>query len=114
MTAATHANVDNDLLNQIAQLKADLNSLETEFRGNPAKNEIGEKNDPILSERLFALNRGISRSTYGPTATHKQTMEMIKKELGELNEKLSTLKTKASELAGQVSAAGGSWIEGQD
>lgn len=114
MVAATNANVGNDLLKQIAQLKTDLNGLQTELKGNPAKNEVGEKNNPTIGERLFALNRGISRSTYGPTSTHQATMKIIEKEMGKMNEKLSALKAQASDLGRQVVAAGGSWIEGQD
>lgn len=114
MSAASKANVGNDLMKQIAQLNADLNDLETTFKGNPAKNQVGEKNNPTIGERLFALNRGISRSTYGPTPTHKETMEIIEKELGGLNEKLMALKEMTSNLADQVVEAGGSWIEGQD
>ena len=114
LTAGIKANVGNDLLTQIAKLNSDLKDLETILGGHPGKNQIGEKSNPTLGERLFSLDRGISRSTYGPTETHKKTMQMVVKEWNSLNEKLQGFKDTASAFAGQIVEAGGSWIEGQD
>ena len=114
MAAGVKANVGNDLLTQIAKLNSGLKSLQSEMGGNPAKNEIGEKNNMTISDRLFALDRGISRSTYGPTDTHKQTMDIVVKEWSALNDKLQAYKVTASNLARQIVEAGGSWIEGQN
>ena len=109
--AAIKANVSDELIESIVAARAYLEELDTQVNGNAAKNEIGEKNRPTIGERLFALNRGISTSTYGPTSTHKETMELVKTELMDLNEKLSTHKATLMALGDQVRTAGGAWIE---
>lgn len=112
--AAMKANVSNELLSEISQVRDELNDLDNALNGNPAKNQIGERNKPLLSERLFALSRGISTSTYGPTATHQQTMNIIKDELNTHQGSIDAIQVKVKNLGGQVLAAGGSWIEGID
>lgn len=111
MAAAMKANVGNGVLNQITSLQQQLDDLDTQLRGNPAKNQIGERTKPTLGGRLFALNRGVSLSTYGPTETHKETMRIIKKQWGEMNSQLQTYRTNATSIASQIKAAGGSWVE---
>jgi len=113
-TAGVKANVGNELLTSIAKLKTNLDDMENELGGNPAKNQIGERTKPSIGGRLFSLNRGISRSTYGPTETHKQTIQIILKQWSAMNEKLQGYREEAANLAGQIVEAGGSWIEGQD
>jgi len=109
--AAIKANVPNELIQSIAAVRNEIEALDTQVNGNAAKNQIGEKNRPIIGDRLFALNRGISTSTYGPTATHKKTMEIIKAELAQLKEKIGVQVSSLGQLAEQVQAAGGAWIE---
>lgn len=112
--AAAHANVGSELMNQVSALQKELGALDSQLNGNPAKNQIGERTKPTIGGRLFSLNRGITTSTYGPTSTHKQTMELIKKQLNDLNDKLATGRSKAKSLAQQVKDAGGSWVEGME
>jgi photosystem II stability/assembly factor-like uncharacterized protein len=112
--AASRSNVSNEVIAQVAQLRIEIQNLQTKLNGNAAKNEIGERVKPTIGGRLFALNKGITLSTYGPTETHKQTMEIIKNQLQELNASLQLAFAKVSTLAKQVVDAGGPWIEGQD
>lgn len=109
--AAGIANMENDVLEEIADVREALGKLDTELNGNAAKNEARERNRPTLGERLFALYRGITTSTYGPTQTHNETMQIIKKQWGDLSQRLNELRVRAEGLADQVEAAGGSWIE---
>ncbi|MEM7298306.1 MAG: glycosyl hydrolase, partial [Bacteroidota bacterium] len=111
--AAGHANVGSDVLTEVEALRQSLNGLDSELNGNPAKNQIGERTRPTIGGRAFALWRGVSTSTYGPTETHKETMRIIKKQLGEMKTKLRAGQAKAKSLAKQVVDAGGSWVEGQ-
>ncbi len=114
MIAAVKANVDGDLIERVAKLRSDLNALDTEFNGHPAKNQIGEKSKPTIGGRLFALNRGITMSTYGPTETHEMTMDIIVSQWSEMNQSLAGLRAEAKEIGGMIVEAGGSWVEGQD
>jgi len=111
-SAASNSSVDNATLEQIATLRKSLNALDSQLNGNPAKNEIGERNKPTIGNRLFALNRGITTSTYGPTATHEMTVEIIEEEWEGINSRLGTLKEQARRLGEKVVSAGGAWIEG--
>ena len=102
------------MITQISDLKKEILDIETTYKGNAAKNEIGEKTKPTIGGRLFSLNRGITVSTYGPTETHKQTAIIIQNQLDELNKRLKSATRKFSTLARRVQDAGGPWIEGQD
>lgn len=110
--AAAHANLSSEVLAEVTSLRKDLGALDTELNGNSAKNQIGERNKPTLGDRTFALWRGISTSTYGPTDTHKETMEIIKKQATDIMQRLGNLQAKATDLSNRVEAAGGSWVEG--
>ena len=110
--AASKSSVDNKVMERIATLRQELNALDAQLNGNPAKNEIGEKVSPTIGSRLFALNRGISTSTYGPTATHQKTVKIITAEWQSINDKLNQLKAEAKELGELIVKTGGAWVEG--
>jgi hypothetical protein len=101
-------------MERIAALQQGLDALDTQLNGNPAKNEIGEKGKPTIGNRLFALNRGISTSTYGPTPTHLETVRIITAEQQAINDKLAQLKGEAKEIGSLIVKAGGPWVEGLD
>jgi hypothetical protein len=109
--AAAHANLGSEVLAEIDVLRSELEKLDTEFNGNPAKNQIGERNKPTIGARLFALNRGITTSTYGPTETHKETMRMIKEQWANMMDRLEVQRIKAQSIADKIVEAGGSWVE---
>ncbi len=111
--AAAHANVSGEILTQVKELQKNLDDLDTELNGNPAKNQIGERNKPTIGGRLFALWRGISTSTYGPTETHEETMRMIKMQWADMKNDLEAQKVIAKSIADKIVAAGGSWVEGR-
>ncbi|MGB0525706.1 MAG: WD40/YVTN/BNR-like repeat-containing protein [Flammeovirgaceae bacterium] len=113
-TAATKSTVGNDVMERIASLRQGLDALDTQLNGNPAKNEIGEKVKTTIGSRLFALNRGISTSTYGPTPTHQKTVKIITDEWQSIYDKLTKLKAEAKEIGALIVKAGGPWVEGLD
>lgn len=110
--AASRTNLGNDLLEGAMSVESKAKSLSMRYRGNSAKNEIGERNSPNIGTRMFALWKGLSWSTYGPTETHQKSMQLAKDELTQLNETLSSINNEARTLAEQITAAGGPKIEG--
>lgn len=96
------------------QLSQAYNDLDKDLNGNSAKSGMGEKVKPTLSERIFAVNRGLSNSTYGPTETHKRTMEIIKEELNDVESGLLKLENDLNTLVKELQAAGAPWIEGME
>ena len=110
--AASKSAVGNEVMERIATLRSGLDALDTQLNGHPAKNEIGEKVRPTIGNRLFALNRGISTSTYGPTPTHQKTVTIITTEWQSINDQLGKLKAEAKKIGGLIEKAGGPWVEG--
>ncbi|MFY0673021.1 MAG: glycosyl hydrolase [Bacteroidia bacterium] len=112
LLAAQSTNVNAGVLERIAKLKSELDAIDSQLNGNPAKVQVGEKVKPNIGDRLFALNRGISLSTHGPTATHLQTVAIIESEFESMNNELIKLRAEAQQIAAIIKDAGGPWIEG--
>ncbi|GEQ86263.1 hypothetical protein ULMS_17710 [Patiriisocius marinistellae] len=96
---------------QFSNIHKDLNALNSEIYGNPAKLSIGEKTTPLIGDRLFAVYRGIERSTYGPTSTHKKQMQIITTQLNGAKNKLSAIEQKLETINNQLKAAGAPYVE---
>ncbi|WP_293011127.1 hypothetical protein [Mongoliibacter sp.] len=95
-------------------LRNDLYGLHMDVYGNPAKNQVGEKTPPNIGERLFAVNRGISGSLYGPTETSKQTLQFANKQIREATERLHKLNQSLEAIASEMNNAGAPYIEGMN
>ena len=48
------------------------------MNGNKSKDEIGEKSNPTILYRLFVAIECLDMSTYGPTPTHRKSLEIAK------------------------------------
>ncbi len=95
-------------LNTLKQNIADLNK---EFYGNSAKQQVGEKTKPTIGDRMFAIYRGIDRSTYGPTSTHLETMQIISNQIKLTTSKYELLKNQTDILAKDLLEAGAPYVE---
>ena len=98
---------------QLHELSAALLKMDVALNGMSSKRQVGEKTKPTIGERLFAINRGITRSTYGPTATHQRTMEIIKTELSQLQTQFNTQLAQMDQLMKALAKAGAPLIEGE-
>ena len=96
---------------RLHDISQELVKLNSELYGNQAKLEIGEKTKPTIGERMFAVYRGIERSTYGPTDTHKRSMQLIENQLNTINSKLTALQSDLSSLYKDLRAAGAPYVE---
>lgn len=97
---------------KLHELRNELYNLHMEVYGNPAKLQVGEKTPPTIGERLFAVNRGISTSLYGPTETSKQTLQIANKQIQKAAEQLSKLNESLADIASEIKNAGAPYIEG--
>jgi len=94
-------------------LRMKLMKLDERLNGNRAKQEVGEKFKPIVQDRLFAVSRGVDRSTYGPTPTHRRSLEIADAEIAELQTLIESAQQEVTNLLKELIDAGGPWIEGQ-
>ena len=95
------------------QLRRNILALDSRFGGHRSKQEPGEKAPPTVGERLESVARGVSQSTYGPTATHLASMEIAEAEMEEMRQEMVAYQDQLSELARELIEAGAPWIEGE-
>ena len=92
--------------NKLTAAIKDLQALQSDVAGNFAKNEIGEKGMPLLEDRMFAIYRGIERSTYGPTETHKQQLAIVEAQQRSNVATLNTITKLLDVVEGELKDAG--------
>lgn len=99
---------------ELATIRAQLLEIDKQVNGIGAKNDVGEHNLPTIDDRIFVAMIGTSRSSYGPTATHKKSLKIANQELQQVRDKLDMLVTKAlPSLEEKLENAGAPWVEGQ-
>lgn len=101
------------LFSAIGDARKTLNGIQEVMSGNPAKNEVGERNALSPQDGSFIGYAALS-NTYGPTENHKKAFTRAEKQLKELKDKVSVLvNTAIPGLETQLKEAGAPWIEGQ-
>lgn len=97
---------------ELHALKQQVLEIDADMYGLATKREIGEKTKPTIGDRLFAVDRGISRSTYGPTPTHKRSLDLVNEALNAISGKMQQAQQKMNDLDGKLKAAGAPYVEG--
>ncbi len=97
---------------QLATARAALYTIEESMYGIPAKNQMGEKNNPTIGSRIFDVYRGVGQATYGPTQTNKQSLKLVDKEVNKCSKDLAVILDNLKKLAKQLYEAGGPFVEG--
>ena len=100
-----------DLAHTLSDLHRQLVEMEAALNGSPSKREVGENSDPTISTRLFAVQRGIERSTYGPTTTHREQLEIVESQTATMSAALDQLRTRLDRIGAGIVALGGPWVE---
>jgi hypothetical protein len=81
------------------------------MEGSEAKNQIGERNPPTPSDRLFVGYRALN-TTHGPTEMHERTVAAGRSELADVQNRLNELAEQVvPQLQREVRAAGAPPIE---
>ena len=102
-----------DLDSRIHQARQDLLELDGQVNGSRARQEPGEKTRPTVDGRLFTVTIGVNNSTYGPTATHREQLQIANEQLAGFKSGLEELQSRLSALALDLIAAGAPWVEGE-
>ena len=100
-----------DLDQRLFKLRESLLMLDRKFAGNRAQSQPGEKTKPTISERLSAIRRSISSSTYGPTGTNRQTMNIVQAQLQEVKNALIPLQAEFQSLEQALIEAGAPYVK---
>lgn len=96
---------------RLHEITQNLLKINTDLNGNQSKLEIGEKTNPTIGERMFAVYRGIERSTYGPTDTHKRSMQLIDSKLEELADRLKAADMQLNSFYEELKHLGAPYVE---
>lgn len=86
--AYTRAQKSNpEVVRLLAQAEKQAAEIRKMIEGSPAKNEIGEKNNPFIAQHLGVAARGLT-TTYGPTALHRRSLGIAETLLVEFKQKV--------------------------
>ncbi len=102
-----------ELMENIYEAKMALQEIHKVIHGSPAKNEIGERNDPSPSDGM-RMGRMVLNTTYGPTDNHKAAMQLAHEQLQEIKASLKKISDEMlPTLESSLEKAGAPWVEGQ-
>jgi hypothetical protein len=76
-----------ELLKLLADAEKEAAAIRKMIDGSPAKNEIGEKNNPFISQHLSVAARGLV-TTYGPTPLHRRSLGIAETLLVDFQQKV--------------------------
>lgn len=97
---------------QIHLLRSELHAIDEAMNGNRSKQEVGEKNEPTVNSRLQVASQGTAWSTYGPTPTHREQLEIARKTFSLLRTQLEEIRTKKiPALEAALTEAGAPWTD---
>ena len=84
--------IDEKIQIDLLNLRDQCLEIDQKINGSKSRSEIGEKNEyPTIWTYLWAAS-GSSNSTYGPTASHKESLTIANKIFKELNFELNSIK----------------------
>ena len=98
-------------LKQLEAIRNQINTLKSDYYGNQAKAEIGEKNPPSVNDKMFTIYLSLERSTYGPTETNKAQMQIINIMLNKAENTLITIQNSMDKLEALLKASGAPYID---
>jgi hypothetical protein len=113
--ALVRSTVDPGTLDtELEAFKQRLYELDQLLSGNRALDAFGHPQVPTVSRRLRVASMGGGMSDYGPTATHRRSLEIAAAEFGEIEVDLRQLiDVDLSALEAQMEAAGVPWTPGR-
>ncbi len=99
--------------NRLQSILQEANAVSELVNGNEARNAIFERTQPTVRSRLGFVMTGVGRSTYGPTPTHRQQLDIAKSEFEAIKQRVSTLvDVTIPAFEDELIAAGAPWVPG--
>jgi photosystem II stability/assembly factor-like uncharacterized protein len=104
----------NSLDAELHALDQELHDIDEALGGNRSRRVVGEPTVHAISHRLRAVSSGTRLSTYGPTATHRRSLEIAEGELEDVRQRLNALLVeRLPALERKLQEAGAPWTPGQ-
>ena len=101
-----------ELRNRIYETELTLQKLDGQLNGSSTKGEVGEKDIASPASRLSVANNGL-RTTYGPTALHRQSLELGQAQIKPIKSGVrEVMEVILPQLEKDLLKAGAPWIEG--
>jgi len=95
-------------------IEQELYAIQEQLDGNRARGAIEDDGPITIARRVQVAAIGSSWSTYGPTPTHRRSLELAEADLAKLRERLNTvLVQQLPALEKKLEAAGAPWTAGQ-
>lgn len=97
---------------ELYDLRHKAYAIETALTGKHIKEEAGERVNPTIGDRMFFAYLGTALSTLGPSDEHRSSLDIAKKEFGEVKSSLNTLVSKdIPALMTKIIEQGGPYVE---
>jgi septal ring factor EnvC (AmiA/AmiB activator) len=104
----------NSLDAELHAIEQELYAIEEGLSGHRSRGAVGEANVHTVSTRLRAVSSGTRSSTYGPTPTHRRSLEIAQQEFEALRQRLNAvLEERLPALEKKLEEAGAPWTPGQ-
>ena len=95
-------------------IEQELYAVQEALGGNRARAAIEDDGPPTIAGRVQVAALGAAWSTYGPTPTHRRSLEIAEAGLAKLRERLNAvLLQRLPALENSIEAAGGPWTTGR-
>ncbi|MBK8698799.1 MAG: glycosyl hydrolase [Saprospiraceae bacterium] len=95
----------------LTEQRSKLTTIEEALFGIPAKNQMGEKNNPNMGSRMFDVFRGVGQATHGPTDTNKKSLALVNKDFEKYNVQLAEIQNILAGIGKEIFNAGGPFVE---
>ncbi len=103
-----------ELLSQARDIELRLKDVQKKLEGDPVARRLREPQTPSIVGRISKIADGSWKSTYGPTETHRQSLEVATEEFAEASAQLRRLtETDVKQLEAALEQAGAPWTPGR-
>jgi len=98
---------------ELYALDQQLYAIAEQFQGKSELEPVGQPQPHTIGTRIFVASMGTMRSSYGPTPTHRRSLEIAASEFAEVRTQLNQLvEQRLPALEQQLLDAGAPWLPG--
>jgi photosystem II stability/assembly factor-like uncharacterized protein len=104
----------DSLDSELHAIRGDLLAMDETLSGNRARASVEDDGAMTITRRVRVAQMGTALSTYGPTPTHRRSLEIAEEELAKLRERLNAvLEQRLPAFEKRLEAAGAPWTPGR-